>query len=84
MPAESSSRKKTGNIGFMQIMELRDRIRALRIDKHLTQLELAMGIQVDQSTISYWEKGRQEPNAAQRKRLCEFLGITQSELFKGV
>jgi transcriptional regulator with XRE-family HTH domain len=65
-------------------MQLKDRIRILRKERHLTQLQLAEGSRVDQSTVSFWEKGRQEPSAEQRKRLCQFLGITQSELFKDV
>lgn len=65
-------------------MELKDKIKILREERHLTQAKLAQGAKVDQSTVSYWERGRQEPNAAQRKRLCEFLKITQSELFKGI
>jgi transcriptional regulator with XRE-family HTH domain len=65
-------------------MTLNDRIRTLRQEHHLTQAQVAAGARVDQSTVSYWEKGRQEPNAKQRKRLCNFLEITQSELFKGV
>lgn len=65
-------------------MELKDRIKNLRLKNHLTQAQVAKGAEVDQSTVSYWEKGRQEPNSEQRKRLCQFLGITQSELFKGI
>jgi transcriptional regulator with XRE-family HTH domain len=65
-------------------MELNNRIKTLREEKHLTQAQLAAGVKVDQSTVSYWEKGRQEPNAVQRKSLCCFLGITQSQLFEGV
>ncbi|MDD5611020.1 MAG: helix-turn-helix transcriptional regulator [Candidatus Omnitrophica bacterium] len=65
-------------------MKIKDRIKALRKEKGYTQAQIAKGTSVDQSTVSYWEKGRQEPNAAQRKRLCDFLGITQSQLFEGV
>lgn len=65
-------------------MELKDRIKILRKEKHLTMLEFGKGAKVAESTVSYWEKGRQEPNTTQRRRLCRFLGITQSELFKGV
>ena len=65
-------------------MELKDRIKILRTERHLTQVQLAEGTRVDQSTVSYWEKGRQEPNAPQRKKLCQFLGITQSELFREI
>lgn len=65
-------------------MELSDRIRILREEKHLTQAQLAEGAKVDQSTISYWESGRQEPNKKQRERLCGFLKIKQSNLFEGL
>lgn len=65
-------------------MELKDKIKVLRQEHHLTQAQIAEGTQVDQSTVSYWEKGRQEPNKKQREELCKFLGITQSELFKGL
>jgi transcriptional regulator with XRE-family HTH domain len=65
-------------------MELKDRIKSLRNERHLSQAQIAKALGIDQSTVSYWEKGRQEPNALQRKKLCQFLGITQSELFKGL
>jgi len=66
------------------MMELNDRIKILRVERHLTQAQIADALKVDQSTVSYWEKGRQEPNGKQRKRLCAFLNITQSKLFEGV
>lgn len=65
-------------------MELNEKIRKLRKERGLTQKQLAEGAKVDQSTISYWEKGRQEPTARQRKSLCNALGITQSDLFKDI
>lgn len=65
-------------------MELKDRIKTLREANHLTQIQIADALQIDQSTVSYWEKGRMEPSAPQRKELCKFLKITQSELFKGL
>ena len=65
-------------------MELKDRIKILREERHLTQAQLGLGSGVNHSTVSYWESGRQEPNSLQRQQLCKFLGITQSELFKDV
>jgi len=65
-------------------MELKDRIKILRSERRLAQVQIAKALGIDQSTVSYWEKGRQEPNALQRKRLCQFLGITQSKLFEGL
>lgn len=65
-------------------MELKDKIKILREVKQLTQAQLGLGSGVNHSTVSYWESGRQEPNSLQRKQLCKFLGITQSELFKDV
>jgi len=65
-------------------MELNEKIKLLRKERGLTKKQLAEGAVVDQSTISYWEKGRQEPTAKHRKNLCNALGITQQELFKDV
>jgi putative transcriptional regulator len=43
----------------------------LRTHTHTTQVQLASGIKVGQSTVGNWEKGRTEPT------LSEFLAIAQ-------
>lgn len=65
----------------MRITELGDKIKTLRKNKHLQQKKLARELKVGQATISQWEHGRQEPNPTQRKKLCDYFHITESDLF---
>jgi transcriptional regulator with XRE-family HTH domain len=62
-------------------MNLGDRIRNLRKSKGLFQKELAHKISVSPKTICAWEKGINEPNPTQRRKLCQALEITEAELF---
>ena len=62
-------------------MNLGGRIRNLRKSKGLFQKELAHKIGVSPKTVCAWEKGINEPNPTQRRKLCQALGITEAELF---
>jgi len=62
-------------------MKISERIEQLRNLKGIQQKELAIALEVGQSTVSHWESGRQEPNPVQRMKLCKFFGITEAELF---
>lgn len=62
-------------------MSIGNKIRELRKFKEIQQKKLALAIGVDQSTVSSWESGRQEPNAPQRKKLAEYFGISEAEFF---
>lgn len=50
-------------------------IRTARIEKGMTQVELARAIGVKNSSISYWERGRCVPSQTHRRRLKRVLGI---------
>ena len=50
-------------------------IRSARLEKGMTQVELAQAIGVKNSSISYWERGRCVPSKAHRRRLERVLGI---------
>ncbi|MCP4650789.1 MAG: helix-turn-helix transcriptional regulator [PVC group bacterium] len=65
-------------------MELRDTIKSLRKERKIQQKALAYALLVNQSTVSHWESGRQEPNTKQRKKLAKFFDITEAELFGGI
>lgn len=62
---------------------LKDRIKELREKKGLLQKEFARKIGVSTPTISAWEQGSRFPNSTQRKKICEFFGITEADLFAG-
>ena len=54
-----------------------------RKKKNLTQLELAEKLGVTDRTISNWENGKNMPDLALFKPLCDELGITINELMSG-
>lgn len=55
-------------------------IRSLRIEKGLTQSELAVKINSTQKQISKWEIGFLEPNIDAIKRLALFFDVTSDYL----
>lgn len=56
-------------------------IKQLREARNIQQKKLASDIEVGQATVSQWESGRQEPNPTQRKKLAQYFGITEAELY---
>lgn len=64
-------------------MNLSEQIKYLRGKKGWCQKELATKLKTRQSTVSAWEIGRNEPNPAQRKKLCELFRISEAVFFGG-
>lgn len=58
-------------------------IKTLRIDKRLTQEELAENISVTRQTISSWETNRTQPDIDMLEALSEFFGVGVEELIYG-
>ncbi|MCL2820959.1 MAG: helix-turn-helix domain-containing protein [Oscillospiraceae bacterium] len=52
-----------------------NRIRELRKKKDLTQKGLAKHLKVADSTLSYWEMGKYEPDNKALKMLSEFFQV---------
>lgn len=61
-------------------MELKDKIKALRTEKGLTQAQLAEALFVSRSTVAKWENGLGLPNADSMKALEAYFGVTQSDI----
>lgn len=55
-------------------------IKSLRKSLGLTQKELAKMVNVDQSAISYWERGTNRPVRKYVPVLAQALGVTVTEL----
>lgn len=53
----------------------------IRKQKGYTQKELAFGIGVSESLISYWESGKRVPSLKTLENLVNFLDIDINELF---
>lgn len=56
-------------------------LKAFRIEKELSQEELAQALHVSQKTVSAWECGVAYPDLEVVEQICKELGITEQELF---
>lgn len=56
------------------------RLRDVRIDKDLSQKQVAELIPMNQSNYSKIERGLQEPSMYQLKRIVEILGVSADDL----
>ena len=52
-----------------------NRIRELRKKRNMTQKELAKHLQIADSTLSYWEMGKYEPDNKALMKLSEFFKV---------
>ena len=59
---------------------MRDKIRALREARGMSQTELAEALGVDQTTVSAWETGKAEPTIFNLRRLADILGVSPGDL----
>lgn len=56
-------------------------IKRLRIQAKLTQMQVAEAVQVDRSTVSYWESGTAMPRSELLPRLADLFGCTIDALY---
>lgn len=66
------------------MMTLGERIKELRVDKNLSQAQLAKEIGVSQKAIDYWERNINEPKANYIIALVKFFDITYDEFFADI
>lgn len=59
------------------------RIRAIRLVKGLTMAEFGEMLSVRQSSVSYWENGRNIPNNQRIKAIADMANISVQELLYG-
>lgn len=65
-------------------MKLGEKIKELRIEKSLSQQQLAQQIGVSQKAIDYWERSVNEPKACYVIALVRAFGISFDEFFADV
>jgi len=56
------------------------RLKELRLEKNLTQTNIAKVMNVTYNTICFWEKGRSSPNIYELKQIAQFFGVTTDYL----
>lgn len=63
------------------VLTFGDRLREARLEKGLTQEQLAKEIGVAKSTLTGYEKGNREPDVFKIRRILEILDIDSDYLF---
>ena len=58
----------------------KEKLKKLREEHHLSQVELANKIYVSRSAVAKWEQGRGMPSAASLQELCKLFNLTEKEL----
>jgi transcriptional regulator with XRE-family HTH domain len=61
-----------------------ERLRLLRNKRGFSQEDFAARCKLDRTYISGIERGRRNPSLRNIKRIASELGVTMSELFKGL
>ena len=57
-------------------MEFKDRLKELRKENNLSQLEIANMLNMSKMAISHWEKGHSEPCIEQLKLLAAYFNVS--------
>jgi transcriptional regulator with XRE-family HTH domain len=64
-------------------VKLGSRVRQLRRERKLTQVELADMLGIDRSYLSEIETGKKDPSLRVLKTIADGFGLTLSQLLKG-
>ena len=63
---------------------LRITLRAARINKNLTQEQVAEMVGVTKKTVGSWESGKTRPKIDKIEPLCELYGVTYDDVLWNV
>lgn len=61
-------------------MKFQERIKELRLQKNMSQMDLSLATGISQSAIAKWELGKTEPTATAIVVLARFFGETSDYL----
>ena len=65
-------------------MSIGEKIKEIRTEKDLSQMQLAKMVGVSQKAIDYWERNVNEPKASYIIALVNFFDITFDEFFADI
>ena len=57
-------------------MEFKTRLKELRIEKEVSQSDVAKIVNMTKMAISHWEKGNSEPSIEQLKILAQYFDVS--------
>ncbi len=66
------------------MVSIGQKIKELRLEKGLSQMQLSKLIGVSQKAVDYWERSVNEPKASYIMALVKVFEITFDEFFEGV
>lgn len=58
-------------------------LRAIRKQKHLSQLKVAMDLSISREALSYYENGKRSPDIAMLVRLSDYYNVSIDYLIRG-
>ncbi|MCH5213443.1 MAG: helix-turn-helix transcriptional regulator [Oscillospiraceae bacterium] len=62
-------------------MNIADKLKQLRTDKNMTQLQLANALGINQGMLSRWESGATAPSLKLRRLIADYFEMSVSEIF---
>lgn len=57
-------------------MDFKTRLKELRLEKNVSQLEVAKMLNMSKMAVSHWEKGNSEPSIEQLKILATYFDVS--------
>ncbi len=61
---------------------MKNRVKELRIEKNITQQELATATNITRQAISYIEKGQKKPTILVALKISEYFGLPVEQIFE--
>lgn len=61
-------------------MELKDSLKAMRIERAITQEQLAKKLNISLKTVSHWETGYTEPSITQLIAIADLYSVSLDDL----
>lgn len=61
-------------------MNFGERLKALRVERHVSQEDLADYLNVSRQTISRWESSITSPDLNMLEKICEYFEVSYEEL----
>ena len=58
------------------MVPFKDRLKELRLERNMSQLELGKLVNMSKMAISHWERGHSEPSIEQLKILATFFDVS--------
>lgn len=62
---------------------MKNKLKSIRNEHHITQVELADLLDVSQQLVAAWEKGRSTPRPLQMQGIEEYFNVPKEEIFFG-